>query len=103
MTWKKKRFVRPKKGVPHKFEHVYKGWLTIGGKKYFYKSKQEANYALFLQFLKDKGDIKDWEYEPDTFYFDGIKRGVTNYTPDFKIFENDGRVRYVIGIASARS
>lgn len=63
----------------------HKGWRTIGGKTHYFKSLWEANYARFLQWLKEQGKILDWEYEPDTFWFERIKRGVNNYTPDFKI------------------
>lgn len=72
-----------------------KGWREIGGKRNYFKSRWEANYAYYLQWLKDRGDILDWEYEPDTFWFEkknkkgevigGIKRGTNNYKPDFKV------------------
>ncbi len=47
----------------------------------------------------------DWQYEPDTFYFEKIKRGTRSYTPDFKIFELGGRVVYheVKGYMDAKS
>lgn len=38
--------------------------------------------------------ISSWEYEPDTFWFEKIKRGVRSYTPDFKIVHKDGTVEY---------
>jgi len=56
----------------------------------YVRSSWEANYARYLKFLVDKKQILDWEYEPDTFEFVGIKRGARFYTPDFKIFELDG-------------
>ena len=65
------------------------GWLEIGGKRIYARSKWEKNYARYLQFLKENGGIDDWEHEPDTFWFDGIKRGVTSYLPDFKVFGPD--------------
>jgi hypothetical protein len=75
-----------------------KGWRTIGGKRHYFKSKWEVNYACYLEWLKQRGDIVDWEYEPDKFWFDKIKSGTTNYTPDFKVLHKrpvkypDGRI-----------
>jgi hypothetical protein len=59
-----------------------------------FRSAWEANYARYLNWLKARGDIDSWEYEPDTFWFDKIKRGVRSYLPDFRIHEK-GRVYYV--------
>ena len=67
-----------------------KGWHTIGGKRHFYRSSWERNYAHYLQFLKEHGQIADWEFESNTFWFDKIKRGVRSYLPDFKITELSG-------------
>ncbi len=70
------------------------GWREIGGKKKYYRSRWEANYARYLQFLKDRGDIQDWAHESKTFWFDGIKRGCVSYLPDFEVTENSGKVEY---------
>jgi hypothetical protein len=64
---------------------TYKGWQTIDNKKYYYKSRWEYRYALYLDLMKRHNHIVDWFYEPHTFYFEGIKRGTTNYKPDFKV------------------
>jgi hypothetical protein len=64
--------------------------VTIGGQEYSFRSHWEVNYAYYLQFLKDQGHIAKWEYESTVFYFEGIRRGTTNYTPDFKVTANDG-------------
>jgi hypothetical protein len=66
-----------------------KGWDTIGGKTHYFKSKAEVHCAIHLQVLKENGTLRDWEYEPETFYFEGIKRGTTNYKPDFKVYRPD--------------
>ena len=71
-----------------------KGRVEIGGKTYFYRSSWEANIASYLEFLKSKNEIKDWEYEVDTFWFLKIKRGVRSYKPDFKIFNFDDTFYY---------
>jgi hypothetical protein len=62
------------------------GWRTIGERKIWFKSKMEANYARYLQFLKCRDEILDWEYEPKTFWFDKIKRGTRAYLPDFQVW-----------------
>jgi len=56
----------------------------------FFRSAWEANYARYLNWLQSRGDIERWEYEPETFWFEAIKRGVRSYTPDFKVFEKGG-------------
>lgn len=60
----------------------------------YVRSRWEANYARYLNILKENGDIKDWKYEQDTFIFDEIKRGTRSYTPDFKIINNDSIIEY---------
>jgi len=71
------------------------GWRTIGDKKIYCRSIWEANYARFLQCLKDQKTIKDWEYEPETFWFDGIRRGCVSYLPDFKVYTNDSKHHWI--------
>jgi len=67
-------------------------WREIGGKKHYYKSIWESNFARYLQFKKEKGQIKDWLYEPKDFWFEEIKRGVRSYKPDFCVEEADGKI-----------
>ena len=77
------------------YSRTKKGWREFpNGKKYFFRSKWEMNYAKYLQFLKENGNIKEWTYEEDTFWFNAIKRGVRSYTPDFKVTENNGTIIY---------
>lgn len=65
-------------------------WAEIGGKRNFYRSRWEYRYALYLEFMKKYKHIIDWEHEPKTFWFEGIKRGTNNYKPDFKIIFPSG-------------
>lgn len=65
------------------------GWREIGGQRKYFRSMWEANYARYLQYLKKMGHIKNWEHEPQTFWFHAIKRGTITYLPDFKITRND--------------
>jgi hypothetical protein len=62
------------------------------GDKYF-RSSWEANYARYLNWLKQLGEIEKWEYEAETFWFESIKRGSRCYTPDFKVWEK-GYIHY---------
>jgi hypothetical protein len=76
------------------YSRTTKGWWENGEKKYYMLSKWEMNYAWYLEFLISKGEIKSWEYEVDTFWFEKIKRGVRSYTPDFKVVINSGSIEY---------
>lgn len=66
------------------------GWREIGGVNKFYRSRWEANYARFLVWLQQQGKIRSWRHEPETFWFEGIKRGSVSYLPDFWVQEMDG-------------
>lgn len=69
-------------------------WREIGGKRNYYRSRWEANYARYLQWLKDKNEIQDWQHEPKVFWFEGIKRGCVSYLPDFCVIETSGAESY---------
>lgn len=71
-----------------------KGWKVVGGKRFYARSNWEGNYARYLQFLKEQGKIKDWDHEPKTFWFDGIRRGVCSYLPDFSVTNCDNSVEF---------
>lgn len=64
----------------------------------FFRSSWEANYARYLNWLKANNKIHRWEYEPDTFWFFKIKRGVRSYTPDFKVWETASSAPYFIEV-----
>lgn len=83
---------RRKQGqVSNPYTHVTKGWREFpGGKRYFLQSLWEINVAHFLEWLRLHGEIEDWEYEPETFWFEQIRRGVRSYTPDFRVREKGG-------------
>lgn len=70
------------------------GWREIGGVRKYYRSKWEANYARYLEWLRSRGDISNWEHEPKTFWFEAIRRGVRSYLPDFRVTENGGAEVY---------
>lgn len=81
-------------GKQDKPVHWRAAWHEIGGKRSFYRSRWESNYAYYLEWLKGQGLIKEWEHEPVTFWFEKIKRGVRSYLIDFRVTENDGRQIY---------
>jgi len=86
--------------VPYIINDKYKYRKSVNGGKradlgnMYFRSSWEANYARYLNFLKKNGSIVNWEYEPDTFEFENIKRGTRFYTPDFKIWLINGYVEY---------
>lgn len=59
----------------------------------YFRSAWEANWARYLRWLVELGEIVKWEYEPKTFEFP-VRRGARFYTPDFCITEKDQSVRY---------
>ena len=60
----------------------------------YFRSRWEANYARCLNFLKKHKEIFKWQYEPDTFWFHKIKRGVRSYKPDFKVWDHKNEDPY---------
>ena len=70
-------------------------WRTIGGQRKYFRSRWEANYAWYLEFMKQQGKIAGWRHEPTTFWFEAIKRGVRSYLPDFEVTRNDGSIYFV--------
>lgn len=73
------------------YSRTKKGWREFpSGKRYFFRSGWEMNYALYLEWLMYKKEIKNWEYERETFWFEKIRRGVRSYTPDFFVTNNNG-------------
>lgn len=81
------------------------GWREIGGKRKYFRSKWEANYARYLEFLKQHNEIKEWRHESKTFWFEKIKRGCRSYLPDFEVTLNNDKIEWheVKGWYDARS
>ena len=70
------------------------GWREIGGVRKYYRSRWEANYARYLEWLKKNNNIQSWSHEPKIFWFEGIKRGTVSYLPDFCVLEKNGEEVY---------
>lgn len=62
-------------------------WAQIDGQTYHFRSKFECRWAKYLQFLKERGAILDWQYEPHRFYFHNPKTAPVSYLPDFLVLE----------------
>ncbi len=77
----------------------WQGKRVAGGRRkdlgnIYFRSSWEANWARYLEWLRQKGEILSWEYESRTFEFEGIKRGTRFYTPDFRVVTPDGQEEY---------
>jgi hypothetical protein len=70
------------------------GWREVGGQRCYFRSRWEANYARYLEWLRSQGEVSAWEHEPETFWFEKIKRGCRSYLPDFRVTEKCGNVVY---------
>jgi hypothetical protein len=103
----------PKRGKHHTREHALKisralvedrglngplprgswkaGPRKVGSVVRFFRSRWEANYAIYLELMRTDGFISSWEHEPVT-----IELGDSGfiYRPDFRITCNDGLVEY---------
>jgi hypothetical protein len=81
--------IRLSKNKPRTFI-AKQSWQEIDGRKIFFRSDWEHKYAIYLQILKCKNVIQEWEHEPLIFWFNEIKRGVRSYKPDFRVTNPDG-------------
>jgi hypothetical protein len=70
-------------------------WKEVGGKKVFFRSKFEYRYALYLQLLKEHGEITDWFHEKRKFVFKGVESGAVSYLPDFLVIHKNGSEEYI--------
>ena len=89
---------RPKNnpGDVHPKSNAHPGWIDFGnGKRYYMLSTWERNVARYFEFLKNQKNIKEWEYEPQRFFFEKISFGHRTYLPDFRITNNDSYQYYI--------
>lgn len=59
------------------------------------RSSWEANFCRYLNWRITIGEIVSWTYEPHTFWFLKIKRGVRSYVPDFYVVPVGGEPYYI--------
>ncbi len=88
LVTQKKKLVKPP--AKSRVFNSSQGYRVVGGRKIYFRSAWEVNYAIFLEWLKQKKQIQEWEYEPMTFWFEKIKRGVRSYKPYFRVLRLDG-------------
>lgn len=60
-----------------------------------FRSSWEANMARVLKWRQEQQEILLWEFEPRTFVFSGVSRGVVAYLPDFRLTYPDGSIEYL--------
>lgn len=60
----------------------------------FFRSSWEANYARYLRYLRERGQIASWAYEPKRFVFPGVTSGALTYLPDFEVVDCHGDASY---------
>lgn len=95
LTTKLEKYGSTDAGVHNRENSSWKaGWRIIGGIKKYYRSRWEANYARYLEFLKEHNEIKSWKHESKTFWFEKIKRGCRSYLPDFEVILNNESIEY---------
>ena len=70
-----------------RYTNVRKGLAEDLGDGKYYASGWERDFARVLTYLRDKGFIEGFEYEPMTFSFQslGYRRGPFTYIPDFAV------------------
>ena len=71
---------------------------AVGGKRAdlgdrYFRSRWEANYARYLNWLQRRKEIVRWEYESVSFAFP-VKRGTRFYLPDFRVWVTDTEYEY---------
>lgn len=71
-------------------------WAIIGNKEpIYFRSSWEYYYAIFLEKLRQEKKIVEWKHEPKCFWFEGIKRGVRSYLPDFCVTHLNGTEEWI--------
>ena len=86
----------PRRTAANNYIAVGRGFREIGGRQIYFRSRWEANVARYYEWLKSRGELAAWAYEPreDEFWFP-IRRGTRSYLPDFKLTSTDGTSVYV--------
>lgn len=86
LFWKSDVQTLPNQGNPQQSTEA--GWRYVGDDHIpiWFQNKWAANYARYLELLRNAGYLKGWRYQLKTFRIQGIRGG---YTPDFWILRND--------------
>ena len=67
----------------------------VGDRSIYFYSKEEANYAFYLEFLKVNELIENWRYQPCHFDLAPSRFYPNAYIPDFQVLEVDGRSFFI--------
>jgi hypothetical protein len=83
------------------WENIQRPTHDFGDKQITFRSNWEQNYSFYLEWLKQNGEIAEWEYEPERYNFD-MKEGnimvrIGTYLPDFRVTNNDG-TQYLVEV-----
>lgn len=71
------------------------GWRVVGNARIYFRSRWEANYARYLEYLRESGALLSWQHEPKTFWFPNTGAGSKRcYLPDFSVTTTDGALTY---------
>ena len=87
---KKQRITRIKNGTLNPFIKAGNCYSRArGGKRedlnnIYFRSSWEANLARYYNYVG-----VEWQFEPKTFIFEGIRKGSVSYTPDFYLPKED--------------
>lgn len=99
--WPKSQAKSGDKGMSTlKRENLNKGrredCLNSKGQPIYFASRWEANYWRYLAWLKTKGEIRDFVFQPVEFDFsEWVKHGTNRYRLDFCVTELNGSVYYI--------
>ena len=77
-----------------KFRNTITHLDTVGGGDITFRSKLEARWSKYLDFLLEHDEIQAWDYECKVFEFEEIRHGTTRYLPDFRVTESDGSITW---------
>lgn len=88
--------IRVRNIAPYRSYTRAKGGRRADLGKTWFRSSWEANYARYLNLLMRLGVVEKWEFEPETFWFEGVARGTMSYLPDFRVkYKGDPTPEYV--------
>lgn len=65
-------------------------WCEYGERRFYARSKAEANHAAILEVMRTSGQIADWRHEPRRYVFPDRTRAPVAYLPDFEVTALDG-------------
>ncbi len=80
------------------FANVKRVTKSVGGREITFRSLLEYRYAVYLQVLKEGGEIQNWWYESQDRLFTfqhGRHNNTKQYLPDFAVLHSGGTYEIV--------